>query len=60
MGYDGQFLGRLDVTVNEDGTLADPQITIITLTPEYPEDPEVAALVARYKSQYPEPTRPTS
>jgi len=60
MGYDGQFLGRLDVTVNEDGILADPQITIITLTPEYPEDPEVAALVARYKSQYPEPTRPTS
>jgi 2',3'-cyclic-nucleotide 2'-phosphodiesterase (5'-nucleotidase family) len=59
-GYDGEFLGRLDVTVNQDGTLSDPVVGLITLTPDYADDPELAALVARYKDQYLEPTRPAS
>ena len=59
-GYDGEFLGRLDVTVNEDGTLSGPLVGLIALTPDYTEDPELAALVARYKSQQIERTQPAS
>lgn len=51
MGFDGEYLGRLDVTVNADGRLSDAAATMIALTPDYADDPELAALVARYKSQ---------
>lgn len=53
MGHNGQFLGRLDVTVNADGSLSDPLVTPIALTPDYIDDPELAALVIRYMGQLP-------
>ena len=60
MGFDGEYLGRLDVTVNEDGSVGDAVVQIVTLTPEIADDPEVADMVLRYKSEYPEPTPVTS
>lgn len=59
MGYDGEFLGRLDVTVKPDGRITDPTVTLITLTPDYADDPEMTDLVWRLKGIYGEPT-PTS
>jgi len=59
MGFDGEYMGRLDVTVNEDGRLSDPLGAMIVLGPDYADDSELAALVARLKGEYGEPTPPT-
>lgn len=59
MGYDGEFVGRLDVTVQEDGRLSDPTVTLIDLTPDYADDPELTGLVWRLKGAYTEPTSST-
>ena len=56
MGYDGEWLGRLDVTLDAQGQLRDPQGTIIELGPDVAEDAELKALVDSYKEQFPQPT----
>jgi len=55
-GYDGEWLGKLDVTIAAAGKLVDPQVDIIPLGPEVADHPELAALVARYNQLYPPPT----
>nr|MBC7243780.1 bifunctional metallophosphatase/5'-nucleotidase [Chloroflexota bacterium] len=55
-GYDGEWLGKLGVTVTAEGTLVDPWVDIIPLGPDIADHPELAALVARYNQLYPPPT----
>jgi len=56
MGYDGEWLGRLDVTLDAQGQLRDPQGMVIELGPDVAEDAELKALVDSYKEQFPQPT----
>jgi 2',3'-cyclic-nucleotide 2'-phosphodiesterase (5'-nucleotidase family) len=52
-GYDGEWLGRLDATVEAPGKTIGAQVQIVTLGPEIADDPELAALVATYNQKYP-------
>lgn len=52
-GYDGEWLGRLDATVESPGKTIDAQVQIVTLGPEIADDPELAALVATFNQKYP-------
>lgn len=56
MGYDGEWLGRLDVTLDAQGQVRDPQGATIELGPDVAEDAELKALVASYKERFPQPT----
>lgn len=55
-GYDGEWLGRLDVSFSAQEQAIDPQVTITTLGPEVPDEPVLAALMASYKQRFPAPT----
>ena len=55
-GYDGEWLGRLDVSFDVTGQPVDPRVEIIALGPEVADDPGLAALVASYKQRFPLPT----
>jgi len=52
-GYDGEWLGRLVVTIDSQGHAVDPRVEIITLGPEVADDPGLAALVDSYKQRFP-------
>jgi len=56
MGYDGEWLGRLDMTLDSQGQVRDPQSAVIELGPDVAEDAELKALVASYKERFPQPT----
>lgn len=55
-GYDGEGLGRLDVSFDAQGRARDPQVEIIILGPDIADDPELSALVASYEEHLPQPT----
>jgi 5'-nucleotidase/UDP-sugar diphosphatase len=55
-GYDGKWLGRLDVTFDAQQEPVDPKVEIISLGPEVADDPELAKLVASYRELFPQPT----
>lgn len=55
-GYDGEWLGYLKVTLDAQGIPVAARAMPITLTAAFPDDPQVAALVERYKAQHPTPT----
>ena len=59
-GFDGEWLGRLDVTLDPTGHIRDPRVQIIPLDPEIADDPELAALVASYRQPYPTATPPSN
>lgn len=59
-GYDGEWLGRLDVAFDVTGHPADPRVEIIALGPEVGDDPDLAALVTAYKQRFPVPTPASS
>jgi 2',3'-cyclic-nucleotide 2'-phosphodiesterase (5'-nucleotidase family) len=48
MGYDGEWLGRLDVALNPDGHVRAAQLRPISLGPEVADDPDVADVLRRY------------
>jgi 2',3'-cyclic-nucleotide 2'-phosphodiesterase (5'-nucleotidase family) len=50
-GADGVFVVRVDLQVTRDGKVLARQHRFIPITPELPEDPAMAALVARYQSR---------
>src|SRR4029079_5679963 len=50
-GADGVFVVRVDLQVTRDGKVLARQHQFIPITPELPEDPPMAALVARYQSR---------
>ncbi|MBC7234385.1 MAG: hypothetical protein H5T69_00980 [Chloroflexi bacterium] len=59
-GYRGEWMGKLAVMYDADGKLAEAQEEMITLGPDYKDDPEVEAIVAKWRELYPTPTpRPT-
>lgn len=55
-GYDGEWLGYLTATFDAQGALVGSKLESIKLTDAFPDDPQVAALVERYRSQHPTPT----
>jgi len=55
-GYDGEWLGYLKVTFDAQGVPLSARAMPIPLTEDFPDDPRVAAIVERYKAQYPTPT----
>jgi len=55
-GYLGEWLGLLRVRYDAQGILDVATAQPLTLGPDYPDDPSLAALVARYKGLYPTPT----
>ena len=48
-GYDGEWLGRLDVAFDVTGRVVNPRVEIITLGPEIADDPALADVVATYR-----------
>jgi 2',3'-cyclic-nucleotide 2'-phosphodiesterase (5'-nucleotidase family) len=56
-GYDGEWLGRLDVAIDGQGRASEPRVEIITLGPEVTDDPVLAALVDSYKQRFPSQTQ---
>ena len=55
-GYNGEWVGRLDVGFNQQGQLRGAESKFITLGPDVADDPEMKALVEEYQRRYPEPT----
>lgn len=51
-GYDGEWLGRLDATIDGKGRTVEPQVQIIALGPEVVDDPVLARLVDSYKQRF--------
>ena len=56
-GYDGEWLGRLDVTFDGQRRPIEPRVEIITLGPDIASEPVMAALVESYKQRFPSPTQ---
>jgi 5'-nucleotidase / UDP-sugar diphosphatase len=56
VGYDGEWLGKLDIEIASDA-VSFAAYDILFMRPDVEDDPELAALVERYKQQYPVPTR---
>ena len=50
-GADGVFVVRIDLQATRDGKVLARQHRFIPITPELPEDPAMAALVARYQGR---------
>jgi 5'-nucleotidase / UDP-sugar diphosphatase len=50
-GADGVFVVRIDLQATRDGKVLARQHRFIAITPELPEDPGMAALVARYQGR---------
>ena len=50
-GADGVFVVRIDLQATPDGKVLARQHRFIPVTPELPEDPTMAALVARYQAR---------
>jgi 5'-nucleotidase len=50
-GADGVFVVRIDLQATRDGKVLARQHRFIPITPELPEDPAMAALVARYQAR---------
>jgi len=55
-GYNGEWMGMLQVTYDAQGVPSDYTEAMITLGPEYPDDPDVAAIKAKWDAVYPQPT----
>lgn len=55
-GYNGEWLGVLRATFDAQGVPSDYTEAMITLGPEYPDDPEVAAIKAKWDALHPQPT----
>jgi len=52
-GYDGEWLGHLDISFDAAGKMIERMVQTVTLGPEIPSDPDLASLVETYKAQYP-------
>lgn len=58
-GYLGEWLGHLHVRYDDQGAIAEAASRYIALDENYPDDPDLAALVARYQALYPTPAPAT-
>jgi 2',3'-cyclic-nucleotide 2'-phosphodiesterase (5'-nucleotidase family) len=59
-GYLGEWMGKLTASYDGAGQLVAHGAQIITLGPEYADDPLVAELVDTWRARYPTPTRALS
>lgn len=55
-GYRGEWLGVLRATFDAEGVPTESVAELITLTDAYADDPQLAAVVEKYKELYPQPT----
>jgi len=55
-GFNGEWIGKLEVVFDGDGQVLGSSGRFITLSPEVEDDPELKALVAEYQERYPTPT----
>ena len=55
-GFNGEWIGKLDIVLAGDGQVLGSSGKFITLSPEVEDDPELEALVAEYQERYPTPT----
>jgi len=55
-GFNGEWIGKLDIVFDGDGQVLGSSSRFITLSPEVEDDPELKALVAEYQERYPTPT----
>ncbi len=51
-GYDGEWLGRLDVALDEQHRISQPLVEIVTLWPEVADDPAMTTLADSYKQRF--------
>lgn len=51
-GYDGEWLGQLDIALDGQRHAVDPRVEIITLGPEVADEPSLAALVDSYRQRF--------
>jgi hypothetical protein len=56
VGYDGEWLGRLDAKLSSDYKVSDSRVEVVTLGPDVPDDATLAKLVSSWKERFPEPT----
>ena len=56
-GFDGEWLGQLDLALDEQYHAIDPRVTMIALVPEIASEPTMAALVDSYKQRFPTQTQ---
>ncbi|MGB9593000.1 MAG: bifunctional metallophosphatase/5'-nucleotidase [Anaerolineae bacterium] len=52
-GYGGEWLGEITVDFDAEGNVTSAKAGVIPLTEEYADDPELAALAARYNAALP-------
>lgn len=52
-GYGGEWLGQITVDFDAEGNVVSARAGVIPLTAEYADDPELAALTARYNAMLP-------
>lgn len=50
-GYDGEWLGTLEVSFDTQGKPSEPQVQIIPLGPEIDSDPTLTAIVTKYQPE---------
>ncbi|MHB0857862.1 MAG: bifunctional metallophosphatase/5'-nucleotidase [Anaerolineae bacterium] len=53
MGYDGEWLGKLVITLQSDGRIDGHAVERITLGPEFAESPVLKGIVADHAQRYP-------
>ena len=58
MGYDGEWIGRLDVSLDSEGHHCESTLSSIALGPDVASDPELVAFLDQYYSRYPNVARP--
>ena len=56
MGYDGEWLGRLDVAFSSEGKITGATAKVIMMRLDVRDDPELSALVNSYKERHIPPT----
>jgi 2',3'-cyclic-nucleotide 2'-phosphodiesterase (5'-nucleotidase family) len=50
-GYDGEWLGTLEISFDAAGKASTPTMQLIPLGPEIDSDPALAAIVAKYQPE---------
>ncbi len=57
-GYDGEWIGRLDVSLDSEAYHCESTLTTFSLGPDVASDPELVAFVDGYYKRYPDVPRP--
>lgn len=55
-GYDGEWIGYLTASFDNQGTPSGVKMESIKLISDYPDDPQIVNIMRRFSAQYPAPT----